>query len=329
MKKLSVILVLTALFTLPMQARADDGAASIAEGGIVVMKREPRITMAKEVLQISNGKVVVNYDFRNDTNQDVATLVAFPIPSYSLALEEVDPDKQGFDDFRLWVDGRPAKFKIECRAYINGKDETALLRSMKVDIGSFGHATSDHEFPDVRRLSVEQRRRLVMAGLLDKDDGTPLWEVHKKYYWEQSFPAHATVHVRHSYTPVVGALNSIKYGWGSSGDPDSAKQLGTFCIAGGLKNTLGKVVADKRQNAWYEYVDFILTTANTWKKPIVNFTLIVERPHLKGVKADYVSFCWDGQITKRDPDHFVARAKNFVPTRELRIGFFHVTEGGF
>ena len=35
------------------QLYADDGAASIAAGGIVVMKRETRITMAKEVLQIS------------------------------------------------------------------------------------------------------------------------------------------------------------------------------------------------------------------------------------------------------------------------------------
>ena len=43
-------------------------------------RRETRIVMAREVLQISAKKVVVDYDFRNDTNQDVTSEVAFPIP---------------------------------------------------------------------------------------------------------------------------------------------------------------------------------------------------------------------------------------------------------
>ena len=73
----SSLLILAAVYL-----HADDGAASIAEGGLVVMKREPRITMAKEVLQISSKKVVVDYDFRNDSDQDITTDVAFPIPDY-------------------------------------------------------------------------------------------------------------------------------------------------------------------------------------------------------------------------------------------------------
>jgi len=158
------------------------------------MKREPRITMAKEVLQISDSKVIVDYDFRNDTDQNIVTTIAFPIPSYGLALEEFDPQKQGFDDFRLWVDGKPAKCEIECRAYIKGRDETALLRSMKVDVGSFGHANSDHQYPEVQRLSSAQRRKLEAVGLLDKEDDTPLWKVQKKYYWQQTFSAHGIAH---------------------------------------------------------------------------------------------------------------------------------------
>jgi hypothetical protein len=324
MRKLLACLLPAALLGLPLFVLADDGAASIAEGGIVIMKRETRITMAKEVLQISNSKVIVDYEFRNDTDQDVVTVVAFPIATYTLGLEQVDPDKQGFDDFRLWIDEKPFKFEIECRAYLKGRDETALLKSMKVDVGTFGHANSDHQYPDVERLSVEQRRRLESSGLLDKEDDSPMWEVRKKYYWTQTFPAHSPVRVRHAYSPVVGALNSIKYGWGASGDAESAKELGTFCIEGGLKQALDKVVGDKHRNAWYEYVDFILTTANTWKTPIEDFTLVVQRPHQKDDLADYVSFCWNGPVTKTDPDHFVATATNFVPNKELRVGFFHV-----
>jgi hypothetical protein len=329
MRKYPAVFVALALLTSLSFIHADDGAASIAEGGIVVMTKEPRITMAKEVLLISDSKVAVDYDFRNDTDQDVVTVVAFPIPPFGLALEEVDPNKQGFDDFHLWIDGKAANFETETRAYVKGRDLTALLRSMRVDVGSFGHANSDHQFPDVERLSSEERRRLKNAGLLDKDDDTPTWEVRKKYYWRQIFPAHNSLHIRHVYSPVVGALNSIKYGWGTSQDAQSAKELASFCIEGDLKQTLGQVVANKHRNAWYEYVDFILSTANTWKTPIEDFTLIVERPHIKDNLADYVSFCWDGPVTKSDSDHFVATATNFVPKKELRIGFFHVNDSDF
>ena len=67
-------------------ALADDSAASIAAGGLVA-RRETRIVMAKEVLRISPNKVVVDYDFRNDTDQDVTTEVAFPVPPYSYGPE--------------------------------------------------------------------------------------------------------------------------------------------------------------------------------------------------------------------------------------------------
>ena len=65
MRKLLACLLPAALLGLPLFVLADDGAASIAEGGIVIMKRETRITMAKEVLQISNSKVIVDYEFRS------------------------------------------------------------------------------------------------------------------------------------------------------------------------------------------------------------------------------------------------------------------------
>jgi hypothetical protein len=319
-----VILAFISVAMLPV-ANADDGAASIAEGGIVVMTKEPRIVMAKEVLRISESKVVVDYDFRNNTDQDVTTIVAFPIPRYSFALEEIGPEMQGFDDFRLWIDGKPAAYRTECRAYLKGKDVTDLLRSMKVDIGSFGHVDDNHQVHDVDRLSESQRIRLIRAGLVEKDDYAPNWEVQKKYFWNQTFPAHGTVYIRHSYSPVLGALNSIKYGWGSSpSDVESAKELSTFCIQGPLKKTLNQVAESKNRDAWYQYVDFILTTANSWKTPIEDFTLIVERPHFKDTLANYVSFCWDGSVSKLDADHFAVKATDFIPKKELRIGFFHV-----
>ena len=307
---------------------ADDGAASIAVGGIVVMKREPRITMAKEVLQISFDKVIVDYDFRNDSNEDITTEVAFPIPDY-----ENDLDRSGrvpaFDDFQLMIDGKPAHFEVEARAFLKNVEYTQLLNSLHVDIASFGHATKNDHYPDIEKLPAAQKYRLVGDGLIDSQDGEMLWSVRKKYYWLQTFPANKTVHIRHEYSPITGNENSVAYGLGPNPDKYLAEEIKTFCIDGGLHTTL-QDIADGKNNkrSGYAYVDFILTTANTWKTPIEDFTLIVERPHWKTRLGEmvtvYVSFCWDGPVKRIDADHFSAHIDNLVPAKELRIGFFDV-----
>jgi hypothetical protein len=319
-------LVLALLAAVPL--RADDGAASIAQGGLVVMGHEPRITMAKEVLKISLDKVVVDYDFRNDSDQDVTTEVAFPIPDYGFDPDGPAPASQGFDNFKLWVDGVPAKFTMEVRAIVKGKDLTQMLSAVHVDTGSLGHLNDNEHPKDVDKLSASQRAHLKQAGLID-EDGEPLWTVKKKYYWQQTFPARATVHIRHEYTPVDGGTNSVKYGLGPNPDKDMAAELKSMCVEGPLLRSLTNILHDKGKDAPYSYVDFILTTANTWKTPIEDFTLIVERPHEKDAMADYVSFCWDGPVTKTEADHFEAHAVNFVPKKELRVGFFEESKSSF
>ncbi|MGO9318563.1 MAG: DUF4424 family protein [Terracidiphilus sp.] len=324
------LLMLAMLATIPLYA--DDGAASIAAGGIVVMGREPRIVMAKEVLQISARKVIVDYDFRNDSDEDITTEVAFPISPY-----EPGPDttssEQGFDDFRLWVDGELTHYQVEARAFLKNKEFTQLLTSMRVDIASFGHADSTSVTPDIERLTDSQRMQLKKTGLINYDYGGPNWQVRKKYYWKQTFPAHKSVHIKHIYSPRVGSLNNIKYEFVPEADGNNGEWLKSFCIDRPLHTTLHKIAYSKDKDIPFFYVDFILTTANTWKTPIEDFTLIVERPHLKDPNhpsfASYVSFCWDGPIEKIDPDHFLAHAVNFVPKQELSIGFFDVEKSVF
>lgn len=155
----------------------------------------------------------------------------------------------------------------------------------------------------------------------------------EKYYWKQTFPAHKSVHIKHIYSPSVGSFNSIKYGLGPGVEESYDKTLNSFCIDRRLHNTLQKIVNSNDKDAPFFYIDFILTTANTWKTPIEDFTLIVERPHSKDPKhhsfAIYVSFCWDGPIEKIDSDHFLTHAVNFVPKKELTIGFFDVEKSVF
>jgi Domain of unknown function (DUF4424) len=321
------VLLLAAACLHPV-AIADDGAASIAAGGIV-MTREPRITMAKEVLYISEGKVRVDYDFRNDTDSDITTEVAFPIPDYDLDMGNISPSMQGFDDFKLWVDGKPVHYIVEAKAMVKGRDYSALLRSMGVDIASYGHSTDNDTQPQIQKLSPAQKAQLTKAGVIDKEFGEPNWKVRKKYYWTQTFPAHGIVHIRHEYSPQLGNSNSIAYGTllttGKANKDDY--ELASVCPAPELLQTLRQDTRRPHHVVSIEYVDFILTTANTWKTPIEDFTLDVERPPLDkdpnhpATGVNYLSFCWDGPIEKVDADHFRAHKGNFVPSKELRIGF--------
>ena len=323
--KAKLTLLVIALTTISV--RADDGAASIAAGGIIVMKREPRIVMAKEVLQISTKKVVVDYDFRNDSDQDITTEVAFPVPDYQVDEMQHQLSQQGFDDFHLWIEGMPAAFQIQTRGALKDKDYTELLTSVHVDIATFGHMGGLDDYPDIHKLPAAQHNHLEELGLLYPKDDEPLWQVRKKYHWQQRFPAHKIVHIRHEYTPVLGSSNSVSYGLGSNPDPMMAKEMESFCLDTPLHDKLRLIANGRDRSADYAYVDF-LTTANTWKTPIEDFTLIVERPHSKTnrgeTKTSYVSFCWDGPVTKMDTDHFSAHTVNLVPSKELRIGFFFV-----
>jgi hypothetical protein len=323
-----IIPLLCILIAFPSTLSADDGAAAIAAGGIVVMKRETRIVMAKEVLTISTSKVLVDYDFRNDSDQDVTTDVAFPIPAYTDDADGPFSKLAGFEDFKLWTDGVPTKYQIEARAYVGKHEITGLLHQLHVDIPSFGHEVCVQTCTppkDIDRLARPQRQELSKAGAIESIDNlTPDWRVEKKYYWTQTFPAHSVVHIRHEYTPVLGSSNTI--GDVSHFDPkrEADAELASLCPTPALLSSLR--AAEKKQaepDSWFglAYVDFILTTANTWKTPIEDFTLIVERPHEKLYNTQYVSFCWDGPVTKIDADRFSAHVDGLVPSKELRVGF--------
>lgn len=321
-------IALFALLTLmPMNVSADDGAAPIANGG-VVMKRENRITMAKEFLAISADRVAVDYDFRNDADQKITTEVAFPIPPYQFDPNGTPAQQAGFDDFRLWIDGKPARYNVQVHARLGRRDVTLPLKAEGIDIASFGHSSWSKDgvdLPQISGLSGRAKARFIKLGLIDKDGISPLWTVEKRYYWSQTFPAHGTIHIRHEYTPVLGNTNSVGYGLVSAKeDPDSAKEIASLCLDPELRRTMVSLVKDRRNTVPFSYVDFILTTANTWKTPIEDFTLVVNRSHPKDVQQEFVSFCWDGPVDKIDSDHFTAHVTNLIPKKELRIGFIDV-----
>jgi Domain of unknown function (DUF4424) len=354
----SKTLVCTALFAVgfccipPARGFADDSAASIAAGGLV-SRRETRIVMAKEILRISPEKVVVDYDFRNDTDQDVTTEVAFPVPPYAYGPDGPAISDASFSDFKLFVDGTTVAYQTEAKATLNGKDVTEMLTADKIDVASFGHlheqsgAETVPHTPDVDRLPKAEQQRLAQLGLFDAEGGWGLWTVHLQYHWTQTFPAHSTTHIRHEYTPVEGfelmpldTLQFVLQNKDPTGDADSVKYekedmklLQEFCPDRGfLRGVIERAEAGGPQSGQFahpHWVDFILTSANTWKQPIEDFTVIVDRG--KAVFENWhaeVSFCSidHASIDKLDADHFQMHLTNFVPKDELHIGFFDLPE---
>lgn len=344
--------------TAPIPGLADDSAAAIAAGGLVP-RNETRIVMAKEVLRIGLKKVVVDYDFRNDTNEDVTTEGAFPIPPYKNEAEEANPAGQSFKSFQLWVEGKPIQYVMEAKATIGDKDVSSILEADHIDIPSFGHYGKGKKggAPDFERLPLFERQRLAKLGLCYNDSYLEfgIWTVHLQYHWTQNFPANSTVHIRHEYTPLGGFWplsvleiaarldaakvqrqgqlnNNIKYQLRNG-------PLNGFCVEPAFLWTILRDVLsanpmphpdDLKETGDIEFeaewVDFILTSANTWQRPIEDFTLIVERPKADSTGKTLISFCSpaNGTIEKLDADHLQVHLTNFVPASELHIGFFEV-----
>jgi hypothetical protein len=336
---------------------ANDSAASVGAGGLR-LKREERISMEKERLVIGERKVTVDYDFLNESDKDITTEVAFPVPPYANEPENTGGPRE-FRDFRVWAGQFPVVYQTEVKALKNGNDYTNILREMGVDIESFGLYLNTHvgvsAVDQIDQLSEADKRKLADLGLTDSN-GWADWQVSKTYHWTMTFPAHKLLHVRHEYTPAWGwsdtmlhdldpearkrdAQTARKRGDGISDDDTAdaswrSTYIDNACVDESLRKKVTNDLAVPAEggrrapddaNFVFEWVDYILTTANNWKGPIKDFELVVDRPAAEPAKSKwYVSFCWDGPVDRSSPEHFVARATNFVPKKELHVAFLRV-----
>lgn len=334
----AILFALTVISTWAgLPAFANDGAASVGVGGIQ-LKREARISMEKEHLTISGEQVTVEYEFLNDTAEDITTEIAFPVPPYDEHNLDASFHKR-LDDFRVWVEGREIKYQTDVKAMLNGVDYASLLQKLGVDVASLGHWDFPDErdapySPDVEKLSQEQRDELKRLGLISSYNGFMAWTVVKTYHWTQIFPAHKILHVRHIYAPVLGYGGiepEVVYPVPrQERTPEFTAAVHDSCIDAMLEKTLVAAARkERKEEGGYissKWIDYILTTANTWRTPIKDFELIVERPRQQPPAANrwFVSFCWDGPVERLDANHFIARSMNFVPNRELHVAFFGI-----
>ena len=334
-------LLIAFLLLAPPAVSANDGYGGLTATGLQFGKSKT-IRMLSEDLFLSPKQVRVRYVFRNDGPKDEQGEVIFPLPPISLAelqmtgfsIPEEKLNQENAVDFIAMVNGKQVAVRTERQAILEppwdeqrtasgrydapGKDVTALLQGYGLPL-SFNHTEIAAM---VARLPQTTKDRLKTDGLVNFFAGEPpmpQWSIIERYHWPQTFPAGQNLTIEHRYNPAPpGGI----FGWSeqqTAMDAYRQELINTYCIDAGTQKALGKLLRPKAGKEFSGtgnalYLNYILTTANTWNGPIGTFHLTID----KGAPHNVLSLCMDG-IRKTGPTTFEVEKKNFSPTQDLRL----------
>src|SRR5262245_42828864 len=254
-------LVVAVLVAAAGSGAANDSAAELAAGGLMLVKTDA-ITLQREDLTLSPSEVRVRYEMRNDAGRPLTLRVAFPMPEVpsnspdglqiagsaynNIAMKA--PTDPNFMNFRVHVDGLELRPEVEVRAELpGGRDIAPALR----EIGGWPLVLQPGLFDssDPRTLDAETRRKLIALGAFEQLDPTTWrlpWTTHLTFHWEQVFAPGVTV-VEHTYRPVLGFRFIVVDGskpLTSSGGDDPVR---AFCIDAPTDKAIRELY--RRQNA--------------------------------------------------------------------------------
>lgn len=302
---------------IPGTALANDGIASVSVGGIVFGKTDA-IAMKKEVLNVSHDLISVDYEFLNESASDVEETIVFPLPPYPAALQGSDTYYGQPDGFSIRVDGKPVAFQSRLIARSpEGDDVTAQLRKLGFSNKEIAYSPAfEATSGKVAAFTEQQAKQLIKLGLLDKDSREPTWTVEVNYVWRQKFPANKVVRVHHDYRPFY------------EGGPGATAMYEGFaeayCTDQGYMKARARVEARTNGYVNTHNVSYILTTGNTWKNGIEDFTLNI----VKRKPDELISLCFPGTFKKINALTYQVRLANFRPDKNLNVHFGNVEEGG-
>ena len=305
-------------------AAANDSTAELSTGGLAYITTDV-IEMRSEDLYISMQEVRVRYEFVNNSDQDVTTLVAFPMPDikgdidFMVAVPVEDP--VNFLGFHTTVDAAPVEAKVQQRVSALGVDQTALLVGLGVPLAPQSREARDA----LDKLPKETWDRLIslgLAGVEEYDAGNgwerhlaPLWLLSTAFYWEQTFPAGKTVLVEHRYKPSVGSTAGVSFGYeGSREEPWARQYFSKYCIDDDFLRAYEKTKTPDGGDTYFENrIDYILSTANNWAGMIGRFHVVID----KGSPKNLVSFCGEG-VKKISPTAFEMTKTDYLPGARSR-----------
>lgn len=304
-----------AALTLSNAAHANDGIASVSVGGIVFGKTDA-IAMKKEVLNVSHNQISVDYEFLNESATDVEETIVFPLPPYPAAQQGSDTYYGQPDGFSIRVDGKPVTFQSRLLARSpDGEDVTAQLRKLGLSNKEIAYTPAfEASSGKVAAFTEQQAKQLIKLGLLDKESRDPTWTVEVNYVWRQKFPANKIVRVHHDYRPFYEG------GPGASAMYDGFAE--TYCTDQSYLKARAKVEARSKGYVNTHNVSYILTTGNTWKNGIEDFTLNI----IKRKPDELISLCFPGTFKKIDALTYQVRLANFRPSKNLDVHFGNVEE---
>ena len=171
---------------------------------------------------ISLDKVTVDYVFKNQTDKDVETLVAFPMPDIDGTIYDRPyiPDDAVGQFPRLRGDGRRQGGEADAGAEglcASASMSASCSRRNNVPVNPFTQPV----FTALEALSEETAQDWINRGLIfidSYDDGsgwknvrTPLWSLKSTYWWNSTFPAGKEVKVSHRYKPSVGGTSGLNF----------------------------------------------------------------------------------------------------------------------
>jgi hypothetical protein len=331
MNRLAALCLASLLAVTP--AAANDTMAQLGIGGLTFLNSE-NVKMLKEDLFISPSEVRVRYEFRNDGDADEPTLVAFPMPditgSPDFMVSVPTEDPENVFGFETLVDGEPVEATLHQYAFAHNIEYTDYLKGLGLPLAPHPQTT----VAALNALDEATKAELFRLGLVipleyqDSVDGPmkreyfAAWTLKSTYSWETVFPAGETVVVEHRYTPSVGGtVVAMVMQQDSEGYTPAADARAKYCVDDDLIAALEKTGI--KQEGWTDYpyfdqwISYIWSTGGNWSGPIGEFTLTID----KGDPKNFVSFCWDGEVTKTGPTTFEAKATEFFPPwdRELEI----------
>jgi len=321
-------LVLGAFF-IAAPAVANDSTAELGTGGLVLLKSSD-IEMKAEDLFISAKEVKVHYVFRNDSPNDISTVIAFPMPRISTndpgEIQEIpNENSDNFLDFSTSVNGRPVSVRAELRAYEGNREITGILKAAGIPLAPHRRKTEDA----LGRLNATKQREFIRNKLVERQDfdgGSgmsrhllPRWSLVTTYYFDQVFPAGKETAIDHRYRPSVGSSNVTSIG--DPKEPSSSlvkEKQEEYCIDDAVLNA----VKTAPKPSYMEYgspfeeqrISYILHTGANWARPIADFHLVID----KGAPDNLMSFCGDS-VTKSTSELVEIRKSDFTPTGDINI----------
>ena len=318
-------------------AFANDSVAELGTGGII-LSQTGSVSMVSEDLFISLDKVTVDYVFKNETDKDIDTIVAFPMPDINGTIYDrpqiPDDQSDNFLGFEVTVDGKDVKPELEQKAFAVGIDVTDLLKANNVPVNPFSPPVFDAlaKLPDAT-IQDWITRGLVFIDQYDDGSGwknmpTPMWSLKSTYWWKSSFPAGKEVKVSHRYKPSVGATSGLTFFYdnkfqNNDGTYDQYKQ--DYCIDSGFEKAVLKAAKESKEGypqLMEERLDYVLTTGGNWALGTIgNFKLTVD----KGQTDNIVSFCGEG-VKKTGDTTFEMTAKDYYPFKDIKILILHPFE---